>query len=235
MILGTAVNASAIVAGGAIGLLIAKAGKKKQTNGNMAESVQKILGLATAVLGIQMVFEPHSFLPVLICLSIGTCIGEYIDIEEKVDRFGSFLKKITKSKEDNFVNGFVSASILYCVGATAILGALRDGFLNDPSLLYVKSLLDGVFSIIFAGTLGVGVLFSAIPILIYQGAISLGARQLSFILNNDIYINGISVTGGILVIGVGLNIAGITKLRIGNMLPSLLLIPIYDYIAINMF
>jgi uncharacterized membrane protein YqgA involved in biofilm formation len=227
--IGTVVNALAIVAGGAVGLLVTRFSRKAaQGESKVIESVRQVLGLATVILGVQMALAEHEFLPVLVSLAVGTAFGELINIEKQVDRFGTFLKRISRSRSENFVSGFVNASVLYCVGAAAVVGSLRDGLLNDPSLLYVKSLLDGVFSIIFAGAMGVGVLFSAIPVLIYQGLITLGASKLAFMLDNDVYINGLSVAGGILVMAIGLNITGITRLRVGNMLPALVLIPLID-------
>ncbi|MDR2400055.1 MAG: DUF554 domain-containing protein, partial [Deferribacteraceae bacterium] len=121
------------------------------------------------------------------------------------------------------------------VGAAAIVGALRDGLSGDPSLLYIKSLLDGICSVIFASTLGAGVIFAAIPILVYQGGIAIFASQLAFLTDNPQYLNGISQTGGIIVMGIGVNILKVAKLRIGNTLPSLFIIPAYDAIIINFF
>ncbi|MDR0453317.1 MAG: DUF554 domain-containing protein [Deferribacteraceae bacterium] len=233
MIIGTVVNACAIVAGGAVGLVFAKTAYKAGGASVVADSVMKVLGIAVIVLGIKMALAEHDFLPVVVCLALGTFIGEVCKIEKHIERFGVYLKKTVKSESDTFVSGFLSASILFCVGATAILGSIQDGLMNDPELLLVKSILDGVTSVIFAMTMGIGVLFAAIPIIIYQGALSLSASQLSFLLSNPVYVNGISAAGGILVLGIGLNLAQITRLRTGNMLPSLLLIPLYDVVSIH--
>ncbi|MDR2884748.1 MAG: DUF554 domain-containing protein [Deferribacteraceae bacterium] len=233
MIIGTVVNAAAIVAGGVIGLTIARLSRgREQSDSKILESVFKAMGLSVAVLGIKMALKPHDFLSVVVCLSVGTLIGELLNIEGRVEQFGRWLKSLTGSSSGTFVDGFVATSILFCVGATAILGSFEDGLKNDPTLLYTKSIFDGISAIIFSSTMGAGVLFSAIPILIYQGILSFGASQLSFLMANDIYMNGISVAGGILVIAIGLNIMGVTKLRVGNMLPALLLIPIWDAVVI---
>ena len=233
--IGTAVNAAAIVAGSAVGILVARLSRSGDISKSpVFDSVRKILGLACVVLGIQMAMKEHEFLPVVLSLVIGTFLGELINIEKQVDRFGTFLKRVSRSKSESFVGGFVNASVLYCVGAAAVVGSIQDGLLNDPSLLYVKSLFDGVIAIIFAGAMGIGVAFSAIPILIYQGAMTLGASKLSFMLENEVYINGISVTGGILVLAIGLNITELTKLRVGNMLPAIALIPVFDRIMMSL-
>lgn len=233
MIMGTVVNSVSIVAGGALGLIIAKVGFKDAENSTIADGIAKVLGLAVVMLGVKMALEEHEYLSVVVCLALGTLIGELMRLEERMNKAGEWLKKISGSSSDTFVTGFVTASILFCVGATAIVGALKDGLSNDPSLLYVKSLLDGVMSVIFASTLGIGVLFSALAVFIYQGAISLASSQLSVLMENPIYINGISVAGGVLIIGIGLNLMQLTKLRILNMLPAIFLVPLYDVIYVN--
>lgn len=233
MIIGTVVNSAAIVMGGTLGILVARVGAGTERRANTIDAVIKMMGLAIVVLGLQMsLLEKHAYLPVVICLVAGTLIGELVGIEKAIERFGIFLKKLTKSRSDTFVSGFVSASVLFCVGATAILGSLREGLMNDPQLLYIKSLMDGIMAVIFAGSMGVGVLFSAIPIFIYQGILTLGASQLGFIQENPVIISGISVTGGIIVAGIGLNLLGVTKLRISNTLPAIFLTPIYDAVAL---
>jgi uncharacterized membrane protein YqgA involved in biofilm formation len=232
MILGTVVNSAAIVAGGLAGLAIARAGKNMAAAEPIVDAVMKVLGLSVVVLGGKMVAVEHEYLSVVVSLCAGTFIGELLKIEYRIERFGVFLRKLVKSGSATFVEGFVSASVLFCVGAAAIVGALRDGLSGDPSLLYIKSLLDGICSLIFASTLGVGVLFAAIPIFIYQGGISLFASQLSFLTDNPQFLNGISQVGGIIVMGIGINLLKIAKLRIGNTLPSLFIIPIYDAIMI---
>jgi uncharacterized membrane protein YqgA involved in biofilm formation len=232
MIIGTVVNSAAIIVGGLTGmLLITKIGSSVEKSA-AADGVTKILGLSVVVLGIKMAAVEHGFLSVALALCLGTLLGEFVKLEEYIAKFGLLLKKFIKSGSKTFVDGFVTASTLYCVGATAILGALRDGLMNDPSLLFVKSLLDGVMSVILAGMFGVGVLFSALPVFLYQGVISFAASGLSFLMENFVYVNGISAVGGIMVLGIGMNITGVTKLRIANTLPSLALIPLIDAVLI---
>jgi hypothetical protein len=187
------------------------------------------------VLGIKMAFEKHDFLAVLISLVLGTIFGEMIDIEKKLDNLGAYIQKKTKTDSGTFVLGFVTSSILFCVGSMTIIGAIKDGLNNDPSVLYVKSMLDGVSSIILSSTLGIGVLFSVIIILVYQGGLSLLASGALFLMENEIYVNGISVAGGIIIIGIGLNMLNLTKIKTANMLPSLFVVPLYDFIKITYF
>jgi len=230
MVLGTIVNAAAVTVGTVIGLFFGK-----RIKGELKESVLKALGLAVVVLGIKMAFEEHDFLAALISLVVGTIVGEIIDIEDKLDKIGSFIQNKTRSTSNTFVLGFVTASVLFCVGSMTIIGAIKDGLNNDPSVLYVKSMLDGVSSIILTSTLGIGVLFSAIVILIYQGGLSLLASSAVFLLENEIYVNGISVVGGIIIVGIGLNMLNIVKIKTANMLPALFIIPLYDFIKITYF
>lgn len=233
MILGTVVNSAAIIVGGAVGIIVSRIGSGTGSRAGVIDAVIKMLGLTVAVLGLQMaLLESHDYLPVVICLTLGTLIGELAGIEKYIEKFGKFLQGVTRSKSDTFVTGFVTASIMFCIGATAILGAIRDGLINDPTLLYVKSLMDGVMAAVFASSMGIGVLFSALSIFVYQGLISLGSSQLSFMRDNPVFVAGISVTGGIIVMGIGLNLLGLTKLRIGNTLPAIFLIPVYDAIML---
>ncbi|KAA0259024.1 DUF554 domain-containing protein [Deferribacter autotrophicus] len=225
MIIGTVVNTVAVAVGSIIGVTIGKRIKPE-----IKDAVMKALGLAVVVLGIKMAFEKHDFLLALIAIVIGTAVGEMINIELFLENIGGYFQQKVKSESGNFVLAFVTASVLFCVGSMTIIGAIKDGLSNDPSVLYIKSLLDGVSSIILASTLGIGVFFSIVVILVYQGLLSLLAFKFTFLLN-DMYVNGISVVGGIIILGIGLNMLGLTKIKTGNMLPSLFIIPIIDFLA----
>jgi uncharacterized membrane protein YqgA involved in biofilm formation len=168
-----------------------------------------------------MAFEDHDFFPVIVSLVIGTVIGELLDIEGRLEKLGETLRKAIKSKSENFVNGFVTASVIYCVGSFAILGSIKDGLMNDPSLLYVKSLLDGIISVILASTLGIGVMFSAAS-----------AFNLRFLLNEPMYVSAISVTGGVIILSIGISLSGIARFRTANMLPAIFITPVYDYLTL---
>ncbi|MDR2105350.1 MAG: DUF554 domain-containing protein, partial [Deferribacteraceae bacterium] len=146
MLTGTLVNSAAIIAGGLIGLAVRRAGKDMAAAEPIVDGVMKALGLSVVVLGGKMLANDHEFFSVVVCLCAGTFIGELLKIEAQIERFGAFLRRLVKSKSTTFVEGFVSASVLFCVGAAAIVGALRDGLSGDPSLLYIKSVLDGICS-----------------------------------------------------------------------------------------
>ncbi|QAR32851.1 DUF554 domain-containing protein [Geovibrio thiophilus] len=227
MITGTVVNSAAIIAGSVAGLAFGK-----RLGESVKDSVVKVVGLAVAVLGIKMAFEDHDFFPVIVSLVIGTVIGELLNIEGRLEQLGETLRKAIKSKSENFVNGFVTASVIYCVGSFAILGSIKDGLMNDPSLLYVKSLLDGIISVILASTLGIGVIFSAASVFIYQGILSLLAFNLRFLLSEPMYVSAISVTGGVIILSIGIGLSGIARFRTANMLPAIFITPVYDYLTL---
>lgn len=230
MITGTIVNTVAVVTGSLVGVSF---GNRIQTETKAA--IVKALGLAVLVLGMKMSFVDHDFLLALISLVVGTGIGEFFDIEMKLDKAGQFFQKKSGSKSNTFVLGFITATVLFCVGSMTIVGAIKDGLNNDPSVLYVKSLLDGISSIILASTMGIGVIFAAVFVFLFQGALSLLASKASFLLHEEIYINGISLVGGVIILGIGLNMLELTKIKTANMLPALFLIPLIDFISVTFF
>ncbi len=163
------------------------------------------LGLSVILIGVSMAIETKNVLIVAGSMVLGGVVGEAMDIEAALDRFGEWLKKKTKSGSGTFVTGFVTASLVYCVGAMAVVGSLEEGIKGDSSILYAKSLLDGVASVAFASTLGIGVVFSIIPIFIYQGGITLLGTYLNQFLTDAVVVE-LSATGGLLILGIGLNL-----------------------------
>jgi uncharacterized membrane protein YqgA involved in biofilm formation len=154
------------------------------------------------------------------CLLAGGLVGEGLRIEDRVGLVGEGLKRRFASDSGTFVEGFVTASVLFCTGAMSIVGSLQDGTVGDPSVLLVKSLLDATGALVMASMLGIGVAFSALSVLLYQGAITLLAGSLGF-LSEPRVLDGLSTTGGVIILGIGLNILGVTRIRIGNLLPAL--------------
>ncbi|MBT3464149.1 DUF554 domain-containing protein [archaeon] len=214
--IGTIVNVIAIIIGSLIGILFNKFIPKR-----VKEIIFQALGLSTILIGMQLALKTENVLLVIFSLIIGGIIGELIHIEKKLKKFGISLKKKLKSKDSKFVEGFVTTSLLFCVGAMAIVGSIEDGINNNPSILLTKSLLDGFASIAFASALGFGVMFSAIPILIYQGGLTLLAVYIKQYLTPSA-ITEMSAVGGLLIIGIGLSLLNIKKIKIGNLLPSVL-------------
>ncbi|GAB7140310.1 DUF554 domain-containing protein [Deferribacterales bacterium RsTz2092] len=240
MITGTLVNVVAVVAGGVIGLGVSRLGRKntthvssaQNTHGQLSERVMKAFGLVVMAIGVRMIMEEHDVLSVVFCIALGTLIGELLDVEGAIERFGEWLKERTGSSNATFVSAFLTSTVLFCVGAMAFVGSLNDGLKDEPDVLFVKSMMDFVSSILLSATMGIGVLFSAVSVLVIQGAISLGASQLVFLMNNPLYINGLTVVGGVMILGIGANVSGMAKIRVGNILPALLLIILVDAIMI---
>jgi len=182
--------------------------------------LMQALGLAVLLIGLQMALSGSETLVTVGCLLLGAITGELLRIEQGTERLGTWLKRRFQSDSATFVEGFVSASILYVTGAMMIVGSIQDGTTGDARILYIKSMLDGVGSIAFASTLGIGVAFSALSVFVVQGSITLLAAKLLFLQKPEV-LGAITATGGLLIVGIGLNILGVTRIRIGNLLPAL--------------
>lgn len=218
---GTIINAAAIVVAGALGLLL-----RKGIPENMSRSMQDALGILILIIGLQYGFKADNLAVVGLSLALGAVIGEWQQWEAKLEKLGLKLESLTSAGGDgHFVKGFVTATMVFCVGAMAIVGSLESGLGQGNNILIVKSMLDGIFSIIFAASMGVGVLFSAIPVFLYQGAIALCASFLKPLIT-DPMLNNITALGGVLIAGIGLNALGITRIRVANLLPGLFFIPL---------
>ena len=172
----------------------------------------------------------HTMLLIL-CLALGAVIGEALNIEQRLEDFGAFCQSHFTAKGDSrFVEGFVTASLLFCVGAMAIVGALNDGLNGDPTMLIAKAILDGVASILFAASLGKGVYLSIVPIFFYQGGITLLARFIRPWLT-DVLIGQMSCVGSVLIFAISLNLIFNSKLRVGNLLPAIFLPVLFFFLA----
>ena len=227
VLLGTLINALLIIVGTIIGRLL------KNIPENMKQTVMYAIGLAVTVIGLQMGFESGQFLIVIISLVLGAVIGEWIDLDLQLNRLGQWLEsKVGKNKKGENISiaqGFVSATLIFVIGSMAIIGSLDSGLRNDHDLLIVKGLIDGFTSIILATTLGIGVLLSAIPVILYQGTIALFATQISSIIPEEalaLFIREMTATGGIMIVAIGLNMIGLTKIRVANLLPGILVVAV---------
>jgi uncharacterized membrane protein YqgA involved in biofilm formation len=177
------------------------------------------LGLAVLSIGIQLALQTNNPLIIIGALLIGGLIGEALSIEARLENMGHRLQQKFKDS-GNVAEAFVTASLLYCIGAMAIMGALQDGLGDEPTILYAKSALDGIASVALTSTLGIGVIFSVIPLLIYQGAITLAAGWVQGFLTDPV-VAEMNATGGLLILAIGLDILQIRKLPIGNLLPAI--------------
>lgn len=233
--LGTLINVGAILLGGFIGLFV-----KKGLNEKLMDSVMKAIGVAVMFVGISGALtgllkitesgtiETSGTMLMIISLILGTFIGELLKIEDRLESVGERLKKAVKAKNSgNFVEGFVTTTLIFCVGAMAIVGSLEDGLTGDFSMLAAKSVLDGIMALIIASTMGIGVLFSAIPVFLYQGAITLLAEFISPVLSDQLVLN-LSYIGSALIFGIGVNQVFGKKIKTGNMLPALLVPIVYE-------
>jgi hypothetical protein len=217
---GTLINAGAVIVGSLIGLIIHFRLPKRIT----LIAFQGI-GLFTLFLGINMATKTNNFLIMIFSILLGSIIGELVDIDSAMNKFSEWLKNKIKSKNNKFSEGFITAFLLFCMGSMTILGAIEEGLGGASNLLLAKSILDGFSSIVLSASLGIGVIFSAIPLLIYQGGLTLFASLLQNFFT-EILINELTAVGGLLLIGLGINILEIKKLKILNMLPSLIIVVI---------
>lgn len=217
ILLGTIANAAAIIVCGVIGSFLKKGLPKRY-----GDLVIAALGFFTVMLGINFAMKTEHPLVVIFSLVIGAAIGEWIDIEKRMDNFGNKVQERLKGFKGNFSQGFVTASLLFCVGSMAIMGSLQSGLSNNHETLYTKAVMDGVISIVFASTMGVGVAASAFPVFVYQGAITLLAAFLQPYLSAEVVVE-MTAVGGILLMGVGSNILEIKKVRVGNLIPAIFL------------
>ena len=223
---GTLINAGAVILGSVAGLLIHSRLPK-----NLIKIVFQGIGLFTLFLGINMATKTSNFLIMIFSIVIGSIIGELLDIDKAVNRFGDWLKKRIKSKNDKFSEGFITSFLMFCMGSMTILGAFEEGLGGEPNLLLAKSMLDMFSSIILSASLGIGVIFSVIPLIIYQGGLTLFAGSLTGFFTDPI-INELTAVGGLLLIGLGLNILDIKSIKILNMIPSLIIVVILSYFFI---
>lgn len=216
MLTGVLINAAAVAAGGVLGTLGGRLLPEK-----MKQTVLASTGLVSIGIGISGAIGSSNQLIPILSLVIGSVIGELLHIEDGVTRAGDWLQK-RFGKSGSITEGFVTGSLVFAVGAMAVMGSLESGLKNDHTILMTKSVIDMAGSVAFAGSLGIGVAFSALSILVLEGTVTLLASLLTGVLT-DAVITEISVTGSLIIIGVGLNVLGLTKLRIMNMTPALLL------------
>jgi len=217
---GTLVNTATVLLGSSLGLLIGSRLSEK-----IKTMVMHALGLSTLLIGLQMAFKTENILFVIGSLAVGGIIGELIGLEEHLESLGEFIKKKVKSESGSFVLGFVTSSLVFCIGPMTIVGSIQDGVSGDAGLLYAKSVLDGFASLIFASTLGVGVVFSSLTVLIFQGGLTILGSKLSFLLRPEV-LDELIATGGLIIVGIGFYLLGIKKIKVGNFLPALVVVVI---------
>jgi len=214
-LLGTIINSLAIVVGALMGSFL-----KGRFPENISTTLMQGLSLVVMLIGLSMALETKNLLIVTLSIVSGAVLGEIMRIEERLNRLGENLEKRFGGGDGDFTKAFVSASLIYCVGAMAIMGALESGLTGNHSILLVKSILDGVSSVVFSSTLGIGVAFSAATVFIYQGSITLAAGLIKSYLT-DVVIAEMTAAGGLLIFGIGINmLERNSRIKVGNLLPS---------------
>lgn len=213
--LGTIVNVAAIAVGAGLGLLFKKGISKK-----VSSTIMQGIGLAVLLIGLSMAIQSKQMLVVIISLALGGLTGELLDIEGGLARLGKWLEEKVGGEAGEVSKGFISSSLIFCVGAMSILGAIEDGLNNNHQVLFAKAALDGISSIVFASTMGIGVIFSSFPVLIYQGSITFLAALVKGLLSPEAVVE-MTATGGLLIVGIALNMLGIANIKVGNLLPAI--------------
>ncbi len=221
---GTIVNALAIIAGSLLGLFFSKG-----IPDNYKEIIMSGVGLSVVLIGIKSSLVSDSLMIVIFSVIIGAVVGEFLKIETRLELFGKFLERLVASKSSDtssFARGFVTASLVFCVGSMAIVGSLESGLTGNHQTLFAKSVLDGVTSVIFASAMGLGVIFSAVAVFLYQGMITITAGFMKGYLVPETIAQMTSV-GGLLILAIGLNMLKITTIKVGNLLPAVFLPLLY--------
>lgn len=229
--LGTIANAAAIICGAVAGIVLRRGLPEK-----WQQTIMQGVALCIVVIGLQMAFKTANIVIVVVSLVIGSIIGEYFDIEDNLQKFGSWIaSKVYHGKDGSFAaqlaRGFISSTLIFCIGAMAVVGALQDGLKQDPTILYAKATLDGIISVILTANLGIGVAFSAFSVFIYQGCLTLLAAFLQTVMTEAV-LNEITACGGVLITAIGINMMKILEIRISNQLPAIFIVWLLAYIFI---
>lgn len=222
VLLGAIVNTCAIIVGTLIGCFLTKIPE------NIKETVTKAMALAVVILGIDMGRQSEQFLLVVISLALGAALGEWLKLETRLNNVGGWLEKRLKTKtEGSLTRGFVTATLVFIVGALGVVGALDSGLRGDHTVLFTKALLDGFFSLLFTTTMGIGVIFAAVPVFLYEGGIAVFAQWIETAIPApllDSLMTEMTATGGLMIVAIGLNLLNVTAIKTANLLPGLIFV-----------
>ncbi|WP_172370275.1 DUF554 domain-containing protein [Sporosarcina jiandibaonis] len=225
ILFGSIINALLIVLGAIFGRFLHNIPER------MKETVMYGIGLAVSVIGIQMTFESTQVLIVIVSIVVGAVIGEWIDLDELVNKLGHWIESKMPAKKEGpgVAQGFVTATLIFVIGSMAIIGAIDSGLRNDHDVLVMKGIIDGFTSIILSSTLGIGVAIAAVPVFLYQGIITIFSTQISKYIPDELlnfFISEMTATGGLMILAIGLNLIGITKIRVANLIPGILVVAV---------
>jgi uncharacterized membrane protein YqgA involved in biofilm formation len=226
---GTIINTITILIGSVSGMLL---GSKLPDR--LKKIVINCIGLFTILIGTTMMLKVQDVLIVLLSLVLGGITGEALDIEVHLTRFAEKIKNKIKPGSSSFVEGFITATMIFCIGAMTVVGSIQEGLTGDPTILYTKSVMDGITSMTLASGFGIGVLFSAIPVFLIQGSLTFLGKSLQF-LTAPVYINNLTSTGGLLILAISLDLLGIKKLKVLNLLPAIIYVPLLVFIRTIIF
>lgn len=220
--LGTLINTATVLLGGSVGLIIGDRIPER-----IRTIVVQVIGLVTLGLGLSDVLKTHNMVFPLVGMVLGAIVGEALDIERRLEGIGEVIRRRFAGNQEpgRFVNGFVTATLLFCIGPLTILGAMQDATGETPQLYIIKGTLDGFMNVIFGAIYGVGAIFSALSIFVVQGSLTLGGSALDNLLNDRMRIELFSA-GGFAVMAIGLNLLEIKKIRLGSLLPGLVITPL---------
>lgn len=226
--MGVLVNTATVLMGSALGLLL-----KKGISERVSKAVMIAIGLCTVYIGVDEAMEGSNAIVLIVSMVLGTIVGTLIDIDDKINRAGAFLETKMKHSDGKttIAEGFMTGSLLFCVGAMTIVGSLNAGLSGDNELLFTKSILDLISSCMLASTLGIGVMFAALFVLVFQGGLVLLAGLLQNVLTNPAMIAEITCAGGVMIIGLGLNILGLSKFKVANFMPAILFVPLIYWLV----
>ncbi|MBR7081715.1 MAG: DUF554 domain-containing protein [Oscillospiraceae bacterium] len=224
--LGTVVNAAAVIIGSLIGMVVKKGIPEK-----VRSAVMVGVGLCTIYIGVSGMLSGENVIVAVLSILVGVIIGTLLDIDGGLERLGGAIeKKFGKKSDSSVARGFVSGSLLFCVGAMAVTGSLASGLTGDHSIIYTKSVLDFISALMLTASLGIGVGLSAVSVFVFQGAIVLLAQVLAPVLNASA-INEMTCVGSLMIIALGFNLIGIAKIKIANFLPAIALAPVFSWLA----
>ncbi len=222
---GTIVNVITVLVGSGLGLLLGEKLPERFKN-----TVIQAIGIFTFLIGTSMMLKADNFIIVFLALIVGGITGEALRLEEGLNTLTERLRKKVSPNSPHFTEGFITATLIFCVGAMTVVGSIQEGLTGDATLLYTKSVMDGITSLTLASGLGIGVMFSAVSVFLIQGGLTLLGSSLSFLMGAS-YINNLTSTGGLLIIGLGFEILGIKKIKVVNLLPALIYAPLFVYIV----
>lgn len=234
ILFGSIVNALLIIVGALLGRFLSNIPER------MKETVMYGIGLAVAAIGLQMTFESTQILIVIISIVIGAIIGEWMDLDHKINQLGKWIERKLPAKKEGpgIAQGFVTATLIFVVGSMAIIGAIDSGLRNDHDVLIMKGIIDGFTSVILSSTLGIGVMIAAVPVFLYQGLITIFSTQISRFVPDELlqfFISEMTATGGLMIVGIGLNLIGITKIRVANLIPGIAVVAVIVTIVHYLF